>query len=380
MSESSQQTNTSGFASNSSYPDANNFFAGFSEWDELKWLYVVFQLAMTFMGPSLLYCVLWYENNGCNAHYRTLINILLCHVCIINLVRVFLSRIPYVIAIVFSPLPTPVCDMTIMLGRYFFLCAMSEILLWQLMKYLYIFHWYRINLVSDNFISSFVTMSNMFLSAIVIFATYVMGFNNAEIDYHICTGNSPQVHIRQTPFLMMSLSNHDKLFDQVADVDPLNWYFKTLFFILLFLTGRVWLFSKRNVLLKLYNKVIRRTTVTPVIMQMQNIEAVDNPTTTMPDKYNFVQKTNTNIIGATGSLVAVMLTIILLMPSVISKSYARDNIESINYGHGRALMYLSKTCIPLLLDSVLPSVLILGSQKMRDSIWKELKSKFQRSP
>jgi len=55
---SSDQFNLSSPA-NSSH---DNFFGGFSEWNEFKWMYVVFQVVMIFIGPALLYSIVWYEN------------------------------------------------------------------------------------------------------------------------------------------------------------------------------------------------------------------------------------------------------------------------------------------------------------------------------
>jgi len=278
--------------------------------------------------------------------------------------------------IAFSPLPRPVCDGVMMAARYFFLCVITQIVLWQLMKYLYIFHWYRINLVVDNFISIFVTMANLMLSGLLIVVTYVIGFNNAELDFHLCTGKDPFVNIRQTPFLLMSISNQGNPFDKVSQDDPLFFHLKLILLVLIFLTGRVWLFSKRDVIVEFYNKLTRRSITTTKIIILAPTENVDDGS--VSDRYNFVQKTKTNIIGATGSLVTVILILLLLMPSIIAKSYARDNINSINYGPGRMWMYLSKICIPILLDAILPFVLILGSPKMRKSIWRELQTIFKR--
>jgi len=353
-----QPTNTSESGNLSELEE--NFFAGFSKWDELKWLYIIFHLVETFTGPMLMYCIVWYENNACGSHYRTLINTLLVHICQINVVRIFVARIPYVVAFAFSPLPKPVCDGIIILGRFFFLCVMTEIVLWQLVKYLYVFHWCRITVVSDNFVSSFTTMVNFVMSALVVFVAFAMGYNNAETDYHICTGNNPLKNIHQTPFLIVSNSSQDNLFNEVSQCDPLFYYLKFMFIILVFLTGRVWLFSKKDEIVKLWNSLITRKPVAPQVVIFDNMTSGQN---------NSIQKTKT-IIGETGSLVAVILTMILLVPSVISKSYATDDINSLNHGYGRTWMYISKMSMPILFDCVLPLVLIVGSPKMRKSIWK----------
>ena len=57
-----------------------------------------------------MFSIIWYENNGCAAHYRTVINILLCNTCIINTLRGFVTRVPHAIMIIFSPMSMTFCD------------------------------------------------------------------------------------------------------------------------------------------------------------------------------------------------------------------------------------------------------------------------------
>jgi hypothetical protein len=352
--------------------ESDNFFAGYYEFDAIKLFYLLFHVAITFIGPGLLYSVIWYENYGSDVHYRTVINILLSHICWINIFKCLIERIPYILMITMGPFPRPACDGITLFARYFFLCNFNEILLWQLMKYFYIFQWGRFALMDDDFIAAFVTLTNLLLCAIFIMVCYMIGFNNVEMDHHICTGKEPAVNIIETPFLLMSLEKTDNLYNELVKIDPLAALFAVIFVLLIVVVIRIWFYSKKitfqNILSKIRN--INQTA--------QEMEAPgENIAGTAPeDKYNFLQKTKTNIIGVRGSLFLVLLTLLLLLPSFVSKSMGRNNIESTNYGAGRLWMYLSRVSLPLWFYCVLPFVVISGSSKMRESVRREIASFF----
>ena len=88
----------------------NDFFSEFNQWDEMKYLLLFFHTMISFIAPVLMFSIIWYENNGCAAHYRTVINILLCNTCIINTLRGFVTRVPHAIMIIFSPMSMTFCD------------------------------------------------------------------------------------------------------------------------------------------------------------------------------------------------------------------------------------------------------------------------------
>ena len=139
----------------------NDFFSEFNQWDEMKYLLLFFHTMISFIAPVLMFSIIWYENNGCAAHYRTVINILLCNTCIINTLRGFVTRVPHAIMIIFSPMSMTFCDGIFTTGRFFFSCIVTEIWLWQITKYFYIFHWKRRAEIDDNFIATFATMANL---------------------------------------------------------------------------------------------------------------------------------------------------------------------------------------------------------------------------
>ena len=49
-------------------------YAGLLQWDSLKVASIVVNGVIMFVGPSLLYAVIWYERFSADLMYRTLIN------------------------------------------------------------------------------------------------------------------------------------------------------------------------------------------------------------------------------------------------------------------------------------------------------------------
>ena len=61
-------------------------YAGLLQWDSLKVASIVVNVVIMFIGPSLLYAVIWYERYSADLMYRTLINQLLSHMCYIEVI------------------------------------------------------------------------------------------------------------------------------------------------------------------------------------------------------------------------------------------------------------------------------------------------------
>ncbi len=53
---------------------SDSFYSGLLEWDYLKTINVNVNILLLFIGPLLLYSVIWYERFGADLIYRTLIN------------------------------------------------------------------------------------------------------------------------------------------------------------------------------------------------------------------------------------------------------------------------------------------------------------------
>ena len=304
--------------------------------------------------------------------YRTLINLVLSHVCLISIARCFVVRIPYVVMLFVGPCSITTCNVIIFLGRFFFLSVLTEIFLWQIIKYLYIFQWKHMVGLNDIFVANFVTMTNLVFSAVFILSTQMMQFHNAELDFHICTGNHPHVNIVRSQWMMSNLHNLDKpefSLEEVAINDPLLLLTKVISFLLILILFQIWMYSKKELFARVWNKIVLKKTIATIFKE-PNIGSVKM------QKYDQFKKTKNAIIGARGSFAAISLMLILLVPSHISKSFAKTNAENINYGQGRVWTYVSRICLPIVSYCILPLVVITANKKMRKIIAREVKAKF----
>jgi hypothetical protein len=167
---------------------SQNFYAGLMEWDGFKVFFLVFQILLTFVVPVLLYSVIWYEKNCFELNYRTVLNYILSHICMISIARSFVVRIPHAIMLLTAPYSTGTCNFIVFIGRYSFLCIHTELCIWQVVKFLYIFQWKHIVILNENFLAIYLAMWNFLMSLTFVFTTYMIGYHNAEPDFHICTG------------------------------------------------------------------------------------------------------------------------------------------------------------------------------------------------
>ena len=344
------------------YTTQVDYFAGFSEWDELRCLFMAFHFIITFVGPMLLSCVIWYENNGCDVHYRTVVNILLSHSCWINLVRCIFARVPYVILMALGPHSRPTCDGIMFIGRFFYQALLSQILLWQVMKYIYIFHWNNVVALNDEFIACFVTATNLMLILVLTVTTSTIGFHNTEEDFHICTGNNPLINLNQTPFLQLSLSSAGNPLELLDSLDPSGKVHSFIMISMVLVSLRIWAYIQADAFIKVWK----------TLTDSQREVAQDSVSFQTPEE-SFFHKIKTSIIGAAGSLVAAIFMVLLMLPARITRKIFIANMDEINYGHGRTMMYMSRINLAIFSYCLLPVVLICSSQKMRQTVWKEIK-------
>jgi len=113
-----------------------NFFAGFQEWDWLKVTYISFHVLLTFIVPTLLYSICWYERYSPDLQYRMVSNILLSHTCWIGIFRSFFARIPAVIFFTSGPFAVAVCDSFSIIAKYLFVIYFNELAIWQFVRFI----------------------------------------------------------------------------------------------------------------------------------------------------------------------------------------------------------------------------------------------------
>jgi hypothetical protein len=169
----------------------DNFFAGFQEWDWIKVLYVVFHIILTFVVPSLLYSICWYERYSPDLRYRMLSNILLSHTCWIGIFRSIFARIPAVIMFISGPFPVVVCDAFSIFAKFSFVIFITELAIWQFIRFICITKGMKMRIVEDDLIAFYLTLSNLIISMGVTVASETLSFRISEIDHHICTGVDP---------------------------------------------------------------------------------------------------------------------------------------------------------------------------------------------
>ena len=157
-----------------------DFYHGLQEWDSIKVLTLVLNVIIILVGPLLLYSVIWYERFSADLIYRTLINQLLSHLCRMEIAICLSTRITYFVTYCLSPLPMPICDLNIFIGRVTFIIMITQITIRQLIKYLYIFNWRALVSLNDDFFAVFITTVNVVFCFVFAFVAYFLGFQNEE--------------------------------------------------------------------------------------------------------------------------------------------------------------------------------------------------------
>jgi hypothetical protein len=61
-----------------------NVFAGYYEWDRLKFFSVIWQLSLIFVGSCILGSIVWYENRIVDFKYQSFLNYIMSQFCIIQ--------------------------------------------------------------------------------------------------------------------------------------------------------------------------------------------------------------------------------------------------------------------------------------------------------
>jgi len=342
------------------------YFKGFQDWDELKFVFMGFHLIVTFVTPPLLLSIIWYENYGCDAHHRTVVNILLSHICWAQLTRSFFARIPNgVVIMIVWPVSRYFCEAAIFVSRFYYLFMIMEILLWQVMKYIYIFHWKNAVNLNDEFIACFLTATNIMMCCIVTTATQIMGLHTIQEEFHICIGKNPSFTINQRAFLRQSVTNLKNPLHELAKTDINGCLNHFVWLCMVLITLRIWIFSRKHVLKKIFETImIRRSSSATNPLPQQAFEH-QNP--------NAFHATKASLVGAAGSFAAIISFIVLMLPVINARQSFISDVNGINYGRGRTMMYVSRISQLVMNNFLFPLILICSGKKMRSTIWSRVK-------
>ena len=348
---------------------SNNFFSGLYEDNGFMIVYSIFNLCVTLTSPVLLYSICWYERHSADLRFRTLINQLLSHVCFASLLGSFVARIPHVLMLYLGPTTMPFCSFSLLMGRYFFLLVIGELLTRQTIKFFYIFKWKHIVSLNDDFAAFFLTLNNSVLFAIFSFSIYFRGFLTAEVEYHVCTGKDPAENIPQAfqyKTVGGELSNVTaRTYEEVTKQDPMNAAIILMLSVITVEAFMIWLYGKQPLLKRAFSNRIQ-SLPNEGIHSIQTIEK--NP------KF---EETKHVIISNGGVLVVAAVGLLLLTPLVLTKEVMKRNPEDLNHGYGKAFFLVGRFTMPLLSYYLIPLVAISGNRKMRKTLCREFFNRVQ---
>jgi hypothetical protein len=347
---------------------ANNtteiFFSSLYEDLWFKILLAICHIFVTLTAPIILYTIYWYERYGADLRYRTLMNQLLSYYCLLTLFCSLTARFLNCIVFFIGPLPSNYCTFSIFTSRFFFQSGMGEIVIRQIIKFLYIFQWKHLVSLNDDFAAAFLTLFNLVFCAIFSFTVSFLGYVTVEVDFHICTGKDPEITIANA-FRYQTWSNHNmsdvvKTYKQANDRDPYV-YFNIIAFSLLFLTtAMIWLYANHPNLNKFWTKT-QKTILKEEIFAKEN------------EKF---EETRGGLIGNGGFFLAVIIAFFLLSPHAGVKEILKTNAANLNHSFGKFMVYFGRITLLILLYYLIPLVIIFTHKKMRATLIRKLSSYF----
>jgi hypothetical protein len=217
--------------------------------------------------------------------------------------------------------------------------------------------------MNADFAAVFITVCNLTLSGCLCLVTFMIGFHTSEVDFHICTGRSPEENIKES-FKYLDFNTNNKTdknysFGDLVLKDPLGVTSKILLLINIILTLCAWIHSYYIIIPGLSNNI--------------TINNINGPLSHVPLTTNSRFEESRNfIVGAGGNLILIVLAIVLLFPSHKSKMIASYSMEAINFGNGRLWIYISRISVPLLAYCLFPMIIIANNSKMRASLKREV--------
>ena len=193
-----------------------------------------------------------------------------------------------------------------------------------------------------------------------IFVTYQLGFQDSDLDYHICTGKQPKENILET-FLQMrkyvKLNALPPTYYTMITKDPLDVLSQIVFLMLVVIAINTWAYNKKDFLINIWKK----------------IRAIGNNTVQDINTTNIPEDTKNVILGVGGALILIVLIILIYIPASISRYIAHIDPDRINYGTGRLWKYASRFSIPILHYCIFPIIILSTNSKMRKTLKREMK-------
>ncbi len=198
--------------------------------------YIIFHLLLTFIAPSLLYSICWYEHYSPDLKYRMLSNILLSHTCWIGIFRSFFARIPAVIFFVTGPFPMEICDAFSIFSKFCFVIFFNELAIWQFIRFICIAKGIRMRINEDDLIAFYLSLTNLIMSIAITTVGETLSFRISELDYHICIGVNPNESVLKLNryFWHDNATEMIPQMNKLIDADPVVRLFRMEFLLIIF--------------------------------------------------------------------------------------------------------------------------------------------------
>ncbi len=90
----------------------SDYFSFLMEPNPMKYIGLFISISCIFIGPILIYAIIWYERYGSNNH-RTFLNMIVSMYSLSVLVFIFFVQIPETLRVIIGPLPTYVCSLQV---------------------------------------------------------------------------------------------------------------------------------------------------------------------------------------------------------------------------------------------------------------------------
>ena len=151
-----------------------------------------------------------------------------------------------------------------------------------------------------------------------------MGFNNDELDFHICTGRDPDFNVARTLIEMRqprlaanaTASESEWMTTESYGTDPIATYLKITFLVFICLNLQIWIYANMsycgNIWLNFRNRLNARKSS---VAGMPDIY-IGNLTKNHNEKFS---ETKSSILGTTQTIVMVVVGIGALLPVLISR-------------------------------------------------------------
>lgn len=348
-----------------------DYFSGFYEWDSLKYFSVIWQTIVFVIGPVLLLSIVWYVKYSSDFVHRTLINQLFSQICIAHILACLITHSSYTSILIFGPQSESICNFVIFIGRFSYTVILSLLALHQVIKYMYIFNWSFIVSLNDDFFTIFLTLHLTILSLVFTFVGLFLGFHNNDLDYHLCRGVNPNLEINQ----ILKRFNVNITNNNFSTPDPIDIFSNSMFFLMLFVTFKMWLYSNKMILLQVLKNLSEFLKLTKAKDFCQKKIILNSNEETVSAKVS-----KNTIVQAGAYLATTLITFVTLAWVYIGKESGINNYNNINQGMGRIWIYAGKMASPTIVFIVFPIMVISTHEKMQADFKKRIRQVLKLKP